>query len=110
VMVYGLAALLGLGTTRAAAAQAAVTGLLSDASAVTKVETAHRRKRIGMPAGNLRPVNPFGRPFNDRPRHQQREGGARGEDDGEATEHHAGSVWRARRKEVRRLPRPASRW
>ena len=45
VTVYGLAALLGLGTTRAAAAQAAVTGLLSDASAVTKVETAHRTER-----------------------------------------------------------------
>ncbi len=41
VTVYGVAALLGLGTTRAAAAQA-VPGLLSDASAVTEVEAAHR--------------------------------------------------------------------
>jgi hypothetical protein len=39
--VYGLGALLSLGTTRAAAAQT-VPGLLSDASAVTEVEAAHR--------------------------------------------------------------------
>ena len=42
VTVYGLAALLGLGTTRAAAAQTAVPGLLSDASAVAGAEAVHR--------------------------------------------------------------------
>lgn len=42
VTVYGLAALLGLGTTRAAAAQTALPGLLSDASAVTGVKAVPR--------------------------------------------------------------------
>ena len=43
VTVYGLSALLGLGTARAAAAQAAVPGLLSDASTVAAgVEAGHR--------------------------------------------------------------------
>ena len=42
VTVYGLAALLGLGTTRAAAAQTALPGLLSDASAVAGTEAVHR--------------------------------------------------------------------
>ncbi|HKU61772.1 MAG TPA: hypothetical protein VJQ44_11185 [Gemmatimonadales bacterium] len=42
VTIYGLAALLGLGTTRAAAAQAAAPGVLSDASAVIEVAAAQR--------------------------------------------------------------------
>ena len=42
ISVYGVAALMGLGTTRAAAAQTAAPTLLSDASAVTEVETLHR--------------------------------------------------------------------
>jgi len=55
VPIYGLAALLGLGTTRATAGQAAVPGLLSNASAVAEVEVVHRTghnaKAPKLPAG-----------------------------------------------------------
>jgi len=42
VTIYGLAALLGLGTTRAEATQTTAPGLLSDASTVAEVAAVHR--------------------------------------------------------------------
>ena len=42
VTLYGVAALIGLGTTRATAAQTAVPTQLSDASAVSEVAAVHR--------------------------------------------------------------------